>query len=193
MQPTAVLAFSPRPDRACRGDQPDADHRERNAEQYRGGQPAPAPGAAPAGDLDADLAAVARIGAVPTILRVISEVTGLRLALVARVTPDEWRACAVLDRMDFGLAAGDRLDVATTLCSEVRDSQQPIVIEGRGIAKAVRNCSMSGSGTGSDPTAARESAGRTARIHRRSCCLPASVPGGSARTGTLNCAISSKS
>lgn len=85
--------------------------------------------AAPASDLDRDLAAVARIGAVPTILRVISEVTGLRLALVARVTPDEWRACAVLDRMEFGLAVGDRLEVATTLCSEVRDSRQPILIE----------------------------------------------------------------
>jgi hypothetical protein len=66
---------------------------------------------------------------VPTILRVVSEVTGLRLALVARVTREAWIACAVLDRMGFGLDVGDRLDVATTLCSEVRDTREPIVIE----------------------------------------------------------------
>ena len=83
----------------------------------------------PVDPLQADIAAVARIGAVPTILRVVSEITGMRLALVARVTPESWIACAVLDRMGFGLDVGDQLDVATTLCSEVRDSHEPIVIE----------------------------------------------------------------
>lgn len=78
---------------------------------------------------DADVAAVQRIGAVPTILRVISETTGLRLALVARVREDSWTACATLDRMDFGLNPGDHLDVATTLCREVRQTGEPIVIE----------------------------------------------------------------
>jgi signal transduction histidine kinase len=78
---------------------------------------------------DPHVAAIARISAVPTILKVISETTGLRLALVARVTEDSWTACATLDRMDFGLSAGDRLDVATTLCREVRRTHEPVVIE----------------------------------------------------------------
>jgi phosphoserine phosphatase RsbU/P len=80
---------------------------------------------------DADLAveAVARISAVPTILRVISEITGLRLALVARVTPDSWTACAVLDRMDFGLVPGQKLDLATTLCRDVMMEKRAIVID----------------------------------------------------------------
>jgi phosphoserine phosphatase RsbU/P len=78
---------------------------------------------------DADVAAVARVSAVPTILRVIAETTGLRLALVARVTEDTWKACAVLDRMSFGLEPGGLLDVATTLCSEVRDAKAPVVID----------------------------------------------------------------
>jgi sigma-B regulation protein RsbU (phosphoserine phosphatase) len=78
---------------------------------------------------DPDVAAIARIGAVPTILKVISETTGLRLALVARVTETAWTALATLDRMEFGLSAGDQLDVATTLCREVRASREPIVIE----------------------------------------------------------------
>jgi sigma-B regulation protein RsbU (phosphoserine phosphatase) len=78
---------------------------------------------------DPDVAAVARISAVPTILRVIGQATGLRLTLIARVTEDTWKACAVDDRMNFGLEPGGLLDVATTLCSEVRASQQAIVIE----------------------------------------------------------------
>lgn len=80
-------------------------------------------------DLVSDIAAIRRIGAVPTILKVVSEVTGLRLALVARVTQSSWTACAVLDRMSFGLEVGGQLEVATTLCSEVRDSHEPIIIE----------------------------------------------------------------
>ncbi|HET7232913.1 MAG TPA: histidine kinase dimerization/phospho-acceptor domain-containing protein, partial [Longimicrobium sp.] len=79
--------------------------------------------------IESDIAAIARISAVPTILKVLSETTGLRLSLVARVTEGSWTACAVLDRMEFGLNVGDNLDVATTLCSEVRATNQPIIIE----------------------------------------------------------------
>lgn len=81
------------------------------------------------GHPDPDVAAVARIGAVPTILKVVSETTGLRLALVAKVTENAWTACAALDRMEFGLSAGDQLDVATTLCREVRATGEPVIIE----------------------------------------------------------------
>jgi hypothetical protein len=50
-----------------------------------------------------DIAAVGRISAVPSILKVVSELTGMRFTLVARVTPENWTACAVHDRMEFGL------------------------------------------------------------------------------------------
>jgi signal transduction histidine kinase len=79
--------------------------------------------------LSDDIAAIARISAVPTILRVIAETTGMGYTLVARVTPGEWIACAVHDQIAFGLKVGDELDVATTFCSEVRDSLQPFIIE----------------------------------------------------------------
>jgi sigma-B regulation protein RsbU (phosphoserine phosphatase) len=75
-----------------------------------------------------DVAAISRISAVPTILRVVTEVTGLRLSLIARVTATEWVACAVNDHMNFGLAPGGTLDVATTLCSQVRDTHQSVII-----------------------------------------------------------------
>lgn len=75
-----------------------------------------------------DVSAISRITAVPAILQVISDTTGLRFAAVARVTGDSWTACAVLDRINFGLKAGGELDVATTLCHEVHTSQETIVI-----------------------------------------------------------------
>jgi signal transduction histidine kinase len=76
-----------------------------------------------------DVAAIQSIDAVPSILRVVSALTGLRFVCVARVTQGSWTACAVLDEIDFGLKAGDDLDVSTTLCSEVRDSRMPVAID----------------------------------------------------------------
>ena len=76
-----------------------------------------------------NIAEIGRISAVPAILRVICELTGMRVALVARVTPDSWTACAVYDAMEFGLHVGDRLEVATTFCKEVCDSRRSIIIE----------------------------------------------------------------
>ena len=54
-----------------------------------------------------DLLTVQRISAVPAILQVVSETTGLRFAAVARVTETSWTACAVLDRIEFGLKVGE--------------------------------------------------------------------------------------
>lgn len=75
-----------------------------------------------------DISAISRINAVPAILQVISETTGLRFAAVARVTADSWTACAVLDRINFGLQVGGELDVTTTLCHEIHASHETIII-----------------------------------------------------------------
>jgi signal transduction histidine kinase len=74
------------------------------------------------------IASVSKISAVPMMLRVITEVTGLRLSLIAHVTDSEWTCCAVNDQLQFGLEKGGTLELATTLCSEVRSRRQPIVI-----------------------------------------------------------------
>lgn len=79
--------------------------------------------------IEADLAAIARISAVPTILKTVRALTDLRFTLVARVLPDRWIACAVHDEIDFGLAAGGELDVNTTFCSVVRATDQPVVMD----------------------------------------------------------------
>ncbi|CAN7656857.1 GAF domain-containing sensor histidine kinase [Pseudomonas sp. LjRoot277] len=61
----------------------------------------------------ADIATIGRISAVPAILQVIHELTGLRFAAVARVTEDSWTACAVLDQLNFGLQVGGELDLVS--------------------------------------------------------------------------------
>ena len=76
-----------------------------------------------------DIAAVSKLQAVPTLLEVLCETTGMRFAAVARVTEDTWTACAVKDDIGFGLAPGGQLDLATTLCIESKRSNAPIVIE----------------------------------------------------------------
>ena len=79
--------------------------------------------------VQADVDAVARVTAVPSILEVCCRITGMGFAAVARVTETQWTACAVRDEIDFGLDVGGQLPVRTTLCDEVRDSREVIVFD----------------------------------------------------------------
>ena len=76
-----------------------------------------------------DIAAVARISAVPSMLRICCQATGMGFAAVARVSDGNWTACAVQDDIQFGLKVGGRLEVQTTLCSESRTARRPVVID----------------------------------------------------------------
>ena len=76
-----------------------------------------------------DVAAVAKIDAVATILEVVCRTTGLGFAAVARVTEDRWIACAVRDGIEFGLRPGGELRIETTICSEIRDSGRLVAID----------------------------------------------------------------
>ena len=49
-------------------------------------------------------------------------------AAVARVTGERWIACRVLDHINFGLQPGGELKVETTICHEIRESREPVVI-----------------------------------------------------------------
>jgi signal transduction histidine kinase len=79
--------------------------------------------------IERDIAAIGRIDAVPSLLRIICKHTGMGFAAVARVTEGTWTACAVQDNIQFGLVPGGQLAVASTLCSESRASREPIVID----------------------------------------------------------------
>ncbi len=76
-----------------------------------------------------DVAAIARISAVPSLLRIVCDNTGMGFAAVARVTDGTWTLCAVEDSIDFGLRPGGQLDVHTTLCKEARAAKQPIFFD----------------------------------------------------------------
>ncbi len=80
-------------------------------------------------DIQRDIDTISRIEAIPTLLRIVSESTGMGFAAVARVTEGTWTACAVHDRINFNLAPGGQLDVHTTLCKEVRSVRQAVVID----------------------------------------------------------------
>src|ERR1700693_4685765 len=79
-------------------------------------------------DFQADIESISHIEAVPTILDVVCRVTGMRFAAVARVTEDRWIACSVLDEIDFGLKPGGELRVETTICHQIRECREPVVI-----------------------------------------------------------------
>ncbi len=79
-------------------------------------------------DFQSDIDAINRITAVPTILDVICRSTGMRFAAVARVTENRWITCSSLDTINFGLKPGDELKVETTICHEIRQSGEPVII-----------------------------------------------------------------
>lgn len=80
-------------------------------------------------EVQADIDAVQRIEAVPKILEVICRTTGMGFAAVARVTETRWICCAVRDDIAFGLVPGGELLVESTICHEIRQSQQAVVID----------------------------------------------------------------
>ncbi|HEX8748202.1 MAG TPA: GAF domain-containing sensor histidine kinase [Pyrinomonadaceae bacterium] len=76
-----------------------------------------------------DLNAISQIDVIPKILDVVCRSTGMGFAAVARVTEHRWIACAVRDEINFGLQPGGELQVETTICDEIRNNGEAIVID----------------------------------------------------------------
>lgn len=79
-------------------------------------------------NIQADVEFVGRINAVASILEVVCRTTGMGFAAVARVTEERWVACAVRDEINFGLQPGGELKIETTLCNEVQQNRELVVI-----------------------------------------------------------------
>jgi signal transduction histidine kinase len=79
-------------------------------------------------DFQRDIDMIGASEAVPTILETVTLATGMGFAAVARVTNTRWVTCRAVDHIHFGLGPGDELEVESTLCHEVRQSEQEIVI-----------------------------------------------------------------
>ena len=67
--------------------------------------------------------------AIHAILEEVCAITGMGFAALARVTETRWIACHVLDQIEFGLDPGDELDIKTTICDEIRQSGQGVIID----------------------------------------------------------------
>ncbi|RZK51058.1 MAG: GAF domain-containing protein, partial [Pedobacter sp.] len=80
-------------------------------------------------NFEEDIKNINQIPAVANILEVICGATGMGFAAVARVTPDRWIACAVNDKINFGLGVGGELKVETTICHEIRQHKQVVAID----------------------------------------------------------------
>ncbi|GAA4723507.1 GAF domain-containing protein [Sphingomonas lutea] len=62
-------------------------------------------------------------------LNEVCAVTGMGFAAVAHVTHHRWIACQVEDRISFGLNPGDELKIHETICDEIRDHGEAVVID----------------------------------------------------------------
>jgi signal transduction histidine kinase len=80
-------------------------------------------------DVARAVAAIGRIDAVPTLLKVLCEMTGLRFAAVARVTGKTWTACAVRDDLSLGVKPGGELAFVESFGVDSQAARAPVVIE----------------------------------------------------------------
>jgi signal transduction histidine kinase len=86
-----------------------------------------------------DVLAVGQIEALPTLLDVLCETTGMGFAAVARVTEKTWTACAVKDGINFGLEAGGQLAIESTLCIDSKRALAPIIMDHASVALRYRD------------------------------------------------------
>lgn len=77
----------------------------------------------------ADIELVQRIPDIEALLERVCALTGMGFAAAARVTEERWVCCHVLDKIEFGMNAGDELEIKTTICDEIRASGRGVFID----------------------------------------------------------------
>ncbi len=79
--------------------------------------------------LQNDIRMIGELPFIPALLDLVCAATGMGFAAVARVTEERWIAGSVRDQIRFGLAPGDELPVASTICHEIRQQEREVVID----------------------------------------------------------------
>jgi signal transduction histidine kinase len=79
------------------------------------------------------VAAIGRVAAVPTLLKVLCEISCLRFAAVAHVEGAKWTAYAVRDELSLGVKPGEELPFMTGLGFDSRAARDPIVFAQSGM------------------------------------------------------------
>jgi signal transduction histidine kinase len=80
-------------------------------------------------DFQDDLDAMQSLEVVPSMLQLVRETTGMGFVAIARVTPERWVACSVLDTIDFGLKPGGELRLESTICHEIHQNRRLVAID----------------------------------------------------------------
>ena len=62
-------------------------------------------------------------------MEAVCRTTGMGFAAVARVTEERWSACAVRDDIPLDLLPGGEPKLEITICHEIRQSEQAVVID----------------------------------------------------------------
>lgn len=78
-------------------------------------------------DFQADITMLAGSSLIGTILETVMLATNMRFAAVARVTADRWIACRTVDEVNFGLNAGDEIEIESTFCQSVHQTSKKVV------------------------------------------------------------------
>ena len=89
--------------------------------------------------LSAEAIAIGDDDALRALLAELCTTTRMGFAALARVTDDRWIACQVLDKIGFGLDAGDELEVQTTICDDIRRCGRRVIIDDVGLDEDWRN------------------------------------------------------
>lgn len=80
-------------------------------------------------EIQAEIEILSKIPAITSMLEVICRTTGMGFSAVARVTETQWITCVVRDEIAFGLVPGSELQLQTTICDEIRQHHNPVVID----------------------------------------------------------------
>ena len=78
---------------------------------------------------DDEIALLAADERLRTILREICAQTQMGFSAIARVTEQQWIACLVEDKIEFGLDPGDELKISETICDEIRETGEAVVFD----------------------------------------------------------------
>ncbi|MBD8273164.1 MULTISPECIES: GAF domain-containing protein [Pseudomonas fluorescens group] len=73
-------------------------------------------------------AAIAEIEASTNILKLVTRLTGMRFAGIAKFADQDWVVCSAYDPMQMGIYVDDVLDLETTLCSEFCVNPQALFV-----------------------------------------------------------------
>lgn len=73
--------------------------------------------------------AIAEIEATTNILSLVTRLTSMRFAGIAKFTDKDWIVCSTYDPTNFGIETGETVEIETTLCNEFRRNPEALFLQ----------------------------------------------------------------